>query len=316
MFEELAKSHQRFKNLLNQEILDQLSAYHNQFFNLAPLPLPESFMNFQTKLQLRCAEIEQQWHQMQKDIEQQVDLIENQLVDLAIEKKLTSRVHWVRRLRCNYEFYHNHRNITLENESIEQIKFEIVKHLPVGYYPVALLGLDHRMPHLLKYLSSHANPFYIADIYQESFALLDQLPGKAKQRALVHLLGNEDNQVGLHNVMPHNQFGFIMAWNLFDYFTEEVIKEWLEQIVVLLRPGGRVFFTYNNCLDPTNAAFIDLTRNGFTIPSRLTVIAKEVGLEVCEFESIQSAHWAVLSKPGTFQSARATPGTGKIMIRK
>ena len=316
MFEDLARSHQVFDHLFDRDILQKLSAYHNKFFTLSGFALPDEFSAVQKKLQPQCAEIEQKWDQLQKDIQAEMIAIENRMANLAFEKKLTTRVHWIRRLRCNYDFYRDHRNIALEKEDVEQIKFEIIKYLPEGYCPVALLGLDHRVPELLKHLANHGNPFYVADIYGESFSLLEHLPGRIKNRVIVRCLGKEDNQVGLHNVFPSGQFGFVLVWNLFNYFTEELIREWLEQINQLLRPGGRVFFTYNNCLDPVNAHFIDVQRNGFMIPSRLELIAQETGMQVCEFGHIQSTHWAVLSRPGEFRSIRVTPGVGQIMIKK
>jgi SAM-dependent methyltransferase len=315
MFEDLARSYQAFEHLLDQDILTKLIAYHNKFFSLSNLSLPADFTNVQKNLQPRCAEVEQKWDQLQKDIQAEMNTIEGRMIALAVEKKLTTRIHWTRRLRCNYDFYRAHRNITLENEDVETIKFELAKHLPQGYYPVALLGLDHRVPDFLRYLSNHSNPFYVADIYNESFELLNRLPDRSKNRTIIRCLGKEDNQVGLDNVFPTEQFGFIMAWNLFNYFTEDVMKEWLEQIGCLLRPGGRVFFTYNNCLDPHNAKCIDLIRNGFTVPSRVAMLSQSAGLDVVEFDHIQSTHWAVLAKPGEFRSIRVAPGVGQIMIK-
>lgn len=315
MFADLARSHQVFDYLLDQDILQRLSVYHNKFFALSGSNPPAGFSEVQKKLQPRCAEIEQKWDQLQQDIRAEMIAIENHMVDLAFEKKLTTRIHWIRRLRCNYDFYRDHRNIALDTHDVEQIKFEIIKHLPEIYCPVALLGLDHRVPDLLKHLANHGNPLYVADIYEESFSLLDQLPGRVKNRVIVKCLGKEDNQAGLQNVLPTNQFGFVLAWNLFNYFTEELIRDWLSQINQLLRPGGRVFFTYNNCLDPVNAGFIDVHRNGFMIPSRLALIAQETGMDVCEFGNIQSTHWAVLSHPGELRSIRVTPGVGQIMIK-
>lgn len=315
MFEDLARSHQAFEHLLDHDILNQLTVYNNKFFALSNLSLPVDFSTVQKKLQPRCAEVEQKWDLLQQDIQAEMTTIENRLAQLAVEKSLTTRIHWVRRLRCNYDFYRDHRNISVGKEEIETLKFEIVKHLPGGYYPVALLGLDHRVPEILTHLSNHSNPLYVADIYEESFVLLDQLPSKVKKRTIVRCLGKEDNQTGLHNVLPMNQFGFVLAWNLFNYFTEEVMQDWLEQIAQLLRPGGRVFFTYNNCLDPTNAHYVDVCRNGFAIPSRIEMIAQQLGLEVQEFNRLQSTHWAVLSQPGEFRSIRVTPGVGQIMIK-
>lgn len=312
MFRDLAQTHRAFGHLLDQDILNRLTAYHGKFFSVTDQALPT---DAQKKLQPRCADIEQRWEQLQKDIQTEMVTIENQMASLALEKKLTTRTHWLRRLRCNYDFYRDHRNITLEKEDIEALKFEIIRHLPQGYYPVSLLGMDHRVPEILIHLATYSNPFYVADIYQESLTLLNHLPDKAKQRTIARCLGKEDNQIGLNNVLPVGQFGFIMVWNLFNYFTEEVIQEWLEQINLLLRPGGRVFFSYNNCLDPDNAHFIDVQRNGFTIPSRLALMAQTIGLEIQEFNHIQTMHWAVLSKPGTFHSIRSTPGVGQIMIK-
>ena len=316
MFEVLSRSHQTLYLLQDRDILHSVEQYHQRLLRLfANNSAVGDFAAIQSQFQVRCAAVEQQWGSLQQDIKQQMNLLENQLANLALEKRIHTRHHWLRRLRCNYDFYHNHRGLTTEPEDQENLKRLLLGSLPGGYYPMCLLGLDHRNPWVVQELCYYSNPLYVADIYQEAFAVLDQFNPQVKNRILTSVLGREDNDVGLHNVFPQEQFAFVCVWNLFNYFSEQVMQEWLDQICLLLRPGGQVLATYNNCLDPINARFVDLSRNGFCMPTRLTLMANQAGLQVQQFGSINAVHWVLLTKPGTLSSIRVTPGTGQIMTK-
>lgn len=316
MFEALARSHQTLSLLCDQKILRGIEQYHQQLLRLfAANPASGDLVSVQSQFQVRCAGIEQQWTDLQHDIRQQLDRLENQLSDLASEKKIHTRNHWIRRLRCNHEFYHTQRELAAEPEDFVELKHFLLTLLPQGYYPVCLLGLDHRHPWVAKELHYYSNPLYVGDIYQESFTVLNQFNTTIRNRILTSVLGSEDNTVGLHNTFPINQFAFVCVWNLFNYFTEEVMQQWLDEIALLLRPGGQVFATYNNCLDPTHAHFVDLGRNSFTIPTRLSAMAARAGLESKTFGSVNSIHYVVLTKPGVLSSARVVPGVGQIMTK-
>lgn len=316
MFETLARSHQILSLLYDQKILSDIQSYHQQLLRLfAHNQANSDLATVQSQFQVRCAGIEQQWIDLQHDIQQQLDRLENQLADLALEKKIHTRQHWIRRLRCNHEFYHTRRELVAEPEDFANLKHLLLNFLPQGYYPVCLLGLDHRHPWVVKELQYYSNPLYVADIYEESFTVLDQFNATVKNRILTSVLGCEDNTLGLHNKFPVNQFAFVCVWNLFNYFTEEVMQQWLNEISLLLRPGGQTFVTYNNCLDPINAHFVDLGRNSFVIPTRLAMMASRAGLEVNTFGSVSSIHYVVLTKPGSLSSIRVVPGVGQIMTK-
>ena len=63
-----------------------------------------------------------------------------------------------------------------------------------------------------------------------------------QSRLRIYEITNED-----FSILPQNQFGFVLCWEIFNFLSLEKIEQHIRQVFDLLRPGGVFMFSYNNC---------------------------------------------------------------------
>jgi len=104
---------------------------------------------------------------------------------------------------------------------------------------------------------------------------------------------------------PKGQFGLICAFHYFQSKPLEIIKQYLDEIFVLLRPGGTFAFSFNDC-DQWRA--VGLSENHYTCytPGRLIRNhIKHIGYQLTyEYNTQSGTTWIEIKKPGTLDSLR------------
>ena len=117
--------------------------------------------------------------------------------------------------------------------------------------------------------------------------------------------------------LPQNTFGLVVAWELFNYFTIGYIENYLKRIWELLRPGGVVIFTYNNCdlAESVRLAELDV----FTwMPLRtLAPLCRRLGYEIVYTQNVKAKSdnyisWIELRRPGELKTIKNHQVLGKI----
>jgi SAM-dependent methyltransferase len=158
-------------------------------------------------------------------------------------------------------------------------------------------------------------PLYIIDRHPE---FIDSTKSKFNQmfgnRIRTYISGSAANKPEFDfSELPKNTFGFIFAWNVINHWPFNETKQSLKQFFEMLRPGGTMMFSYNNCDLPE---CIELVENGFRtyIPkSLLTHAVIEMGFEITNHHSTSiHVHWIEIKKPGTLNSIKLHPTLGKI----
>jgi hypothetical protein len=121
-------------------------------------------------------------------------------------------------------------------------------------------------------------------------------------------------------LLPQNNFNFILCWETFNFFSLDRIKSHLEEIFHLLRPGGTVMFSYNNCSLINSAKLAEMSMMSYCSDTFIQKLSDELGYTVTNFKDIplgdnvySHISWAELRKPGNLQTARAHPILGKII---
>lgn len=157
-----------------------------------------------------------------------------------------------------------------------------------------------------------ADPLYLVDV---SYDLLE--PAKLRwnesyQRRLRVYTINENNDKIVHT-LPYSQFGFCLAYNFFNYKPIEVIKQYLIELHQLLKPGGTLIMTFNDCdraggVKLAERSFMCYTPGGI-IKSLLTTL----GYQITHIYNIDSAcTWVEATKPGQLTSLRGGQSLAKI----
>lgn len=146
------------------------------------------------------------------------------------------------------------------------------------------------------------DPLYLVDVFQEFLDSSLKQFGEVYQRRLRPYLINS----GDLSVLPQNQFGFVFSWNTFNYFSFETVKQYLNSVYSVLRPGGVFMFSYNDGDVPYCADFAEQYYMSYVPRSMLIPLAEMIGYEVIDNTLMQeTVSWIELRKPGQLSTVKA-----------
>jgi SAM-dependent methyltransferase len=149
------------------------------------------------------------------------------------------------------------------------------------------------------------DPLYLVDTDQDLLDPVASLFTPEYQRRLRYYTIDEYTQQDIFWNLPAQQFGFVYAFRYFEFKPWEVLQKYLDEIFVLLRPGGSLLFSFNDC-DHWRA--VALTENHFCCytPGRLIrAHVKKLGFEIIhEHNDHATTSWLELRKPGMLDSIR------------
>ena len=156
------------------------------------------------------------------------------------------------------------------------------------------------------------DPLYLVDTDKDLFNEVKTMFSKKYQARLrYYTCSDSDNHI--MNDLPAGQFGLVVAFDFFNFKPIYIIQRYLESIFKLLRPGGTVIFTYNNC-DRYEGVINVENFYACWAPGREVVdICKRIGYEIT-FSCDQFDHisWLEVRKPGELTSTRGGQTLGKI----
>ena len=161
-----------------------------------------------------------------------------------------------------------------------------------------------------------ADPLYIVDVHQEFLdSTLSKFNGVYRNRVRPYLLKSHDGPDAFDlSIMPEGQFGFIFSWNVFNYFPLVETTAMLKESFKLLKPGGTMMFSFNNCDIPQCAEFAEQGFMSWMTESLLSTTAAAIGYEIVAVRRIEEVvTWIELRKPGTLKTVKAHQALGKIM---
>ena len=151
------------------------------------------------------------------------------------------------------------------------------------------------------------DPLYLLDVHKEFLdSAISQFDHSYKRRVRLYQTGTKVNKTNNDvSDLPKGQFGFIFAWNVFDYFPAVFIEDYLQQCLMLLKPGGVMMFSFNNCEFRPCAELAETGLKGWTPKWLLTEIVNRVGFEIITYGRKENTlHWIEIKKPGNLKSIR------------
>ena len=196
------------------------------------------------------------------------------------------------------------------------IKYDIVSAIRLytsNQYPVLELGPGTGQ--FTKYLVA-GDPLYLVDINQEFLdKSLEQFTYEYRKRVRTYQIdahGFGDNDL---SCLPQNQIGFVLAIDLMDFYTWDFVSDYLKNIYEVLRPGGVLLFTYNNCEEGSAVIAVERGLRGWATETDLRKLCSHIGYEIIETKNIPGhTYWAVIKKPGKLETIKIQQALGEIVL--
>jgi SAM-dependent methyltransferase len=160
------------------------------------------------------------------------------------------------------------------------------------------------------------DPMYFVDTRDSLLELTDSWFTTQYQARLRRYVVDEYNDQPLFANLPADQFGLIYAFHFFEYHAWPALQRYLEECFDLLRPGGVMAFTYNNCDLAKRVGMVDHYSGCYT-PGRLVrSYALELGYEIVfDFDDDTNTSWMELRRPGAYSSIRGGQTLAAILRR-
>jgi len=163
------------------------------------------------------------------------------------------------------------------------------------------------------------DPLYLVD---QDLALFHPIKDKFNQHYLERLRMYQVQEVGtqetgtqaiLHQ-LPDHQFGFVLAYNYFNYKPIEVMTQYLTEMYQKLKPGGIFAFTFNNCENAAGVELVERSYMCYTPAQQVHKVVKSLNYEVeIERHLDASNTWLEIKKPGTLSTLRGGQALAKIV---
>jgi hypothetical protein len=125
----------------------------------------------------------------------------------------------------------------------------------------------------------------------------------------------DDRQPGtIMHQLPDRQFGFVFAFNFFNFRPLELIQRYLTELHSKLRPGGVLIMTYNNCDRSHGVGLAERNWMLYT-PKRLILEhALSLGFElVTAQDGLGDVSWLEFKRSGDIDSLRGGQSLAKII---
>jgi len=157
------------------------------------------------------------------------------------------------------------------------------------------------------------DPLYIVD---EDPKLLTHLTNVFNNQYLDRIRTKTINELQddyFNDTFPAHQLALIIVTDFFNYKPFEVIQQYLKLFKnKLLKPGGRIIFTFNDCDLPSGIQNAEHYMNTYTPSSLLKSYITYLGYEIINIHSSDTLSWMEILLPGSLCSIRGGQCIAKI----
>ena len=264
-------------------------------------------------------------HECVSDINEKLDQLYkitqslNHVLDSSIElidaelQVLASELIRVPYNRAPVEFERNERKTILSQDVENIISTRIAQYTSWQHAVLEIGPGDGKWTqHLVA-----GDPLYLLDIHREFLdSSIKQFREEYRKKIRLYQIGSDVFKTDVDmSALPKKQFGFIFAWNVFDYLPMGFIEAYLNQCFELLKPGGVMMFSYNDCEKKLCAELAETKFKSWVPKWKLNEILTKIGFEVITFESKEElVNWVEVKKPGELTSIRASQPLASIHV--
>lgn len=158
------------------------------------------------------------------------------------------------------------------------------------------------------------DPLYLVDISHDLLTpALSSFNQVYQQRLRTYVVDEQQDQKILKD-LPKDQFGLILAYNFFNFRPFELIKQWLLEFYEILRPGGNLLMTINDCDRDKGVMLAEQHFCCYTPGSLVCALAESIGFETTfVWHDDGASTWLEFVKPGEFESLRGGQTLAKII---
>lgn len=158
------------------------------------------------------------------------------------------------------------------------------------------------------------DPLYLVDVRHELLAPAVAQYNEVYQNRLRTYVVDERKQDNALHRLPDSQFGVILAYNYFNFRPFEVIKKWMSELLIKLKPGGMLLMTFNDCDSDKAVMLVEQKYCCYTPGHLITQLAQTLGFEIVFKWSDEGPWtWLELRRPGALTSARGGQALAKII---
>ncbi len=203
------------------------------------------------------------------------------------------------------------RILTMRDETKKEIKSRIDLYAD-WHYPGLEIGPGDGIwtEHLVA-----CDPLYVVDIQKEFLEnTSNKFPEAYQRRLRTYWIDRfRTNEYDL-SALPEGQVGFVFAWNVFNYFPLENLKQYLLEIYRVMRPGGVMMFSYNNGENPVCIEYVEIGWMSYMPKTLLVNLCRDaIGFDIIEtFDREDNIHWIEVRKPGKLSTVKSHQVLGKI----
>ena len=160
-----------------------------------------------------------------------------------------------------------------------------------------------------------SDPLYIVDDDEALLRPTKSLWNPQYQSRVRYKIINESRSE-IFKGIPKNQMNLVVAMNFFNHKPLDIIEHYMSEIYNLLKSGGTVIFTYNNCNMALAVQNFEKSLYSYTPESRVIPLMKMLGFSIVESynEEATNVSWLEIRKPGKLTSLRGGQAVAKIVI--
>jgi SAM-dependent methyltransferase len=255
--------------------------------------------------------------QIHSDLEKISDLFENIETNLRLfDQKLDAFIHtyepkyyemgqsvYQDTLNDSVEYIferHNDQGLFDTEEDTQLFLSRLSLYADWRYPGMHIRPLDGTLSDVLKAL----DPLYFVDTDPELLQKVKQLWHPQYQKRVRYYTINEQDDDPLKH-LPQQQFGFVLISEFFNYKSKEVVSKYLDSVYSLLKPGGVLVFTFNNCDTVEGVRQVEARFSPYTPARKIKKIVQKLGYKIeAEFSRPAKLSWLEVRKPGELTSMR------------
>lgn len=258
----------------------------------------------------------QQERNKYNDITDNFNSIKNALENIIIEiNNIVDEQSSARFNQTTIEFFNGfHAYDFIIDQNVDNVIQAYLQKHADHFYPALQFGCPAKSKSLTGNMVAN-DPLYLCDFNQENIDnVSNQFNDIYNKRLRKYVLTSHE----LHQ-LPHNQFGFIFSWMMFNYANFATVQHYLERMIRLLRPGGHFIFSYNNCDLLESCLQAESGGMSYVSKRQLLKSCEKFGYEVVSVEDISNNDYHVkyisiieIKKPGTLSTVKRRQVMGAI----